>query len=359
MSEGQVQLPSYETMFRLKPNAECFMNIHSSRTLVSIFKVLLMNLSREDKLSLTTEEWLLKISRDARFTAPDESMIIINMNGTELTFRVDDRLSMSINKLGSFIGLYHYTLTCSTEEHSIIMRRLRISDCFTIPYNSTLMKAFGEKMEIIPIYSIHEYWEFHDKYLEIQPKLEDTEISSFIETHALVSLVELYALTDNKRIKDVNSVATEYISAYEKNKPKFKKVPTPTETSYELPGFGYFEKLSSNILRHFGRMNAEFLLLAETSLYYDAMSKTDGLEIFNIYKDKIQKVPNGTITGVYDQIFPMYILCDNKQVLKLRKKRKCLQIPHFTTLSDEEKYGRILLYFPIRPGQNIDMERLG
>ena len=71
------------------------------------------------------------------------------------------------------------------------------------------------------------------------------------------------------------------------------------------------------------------------------------------------KIPAGHITGVYDEIFPVYILCTNKQVLKLRRKPKCLQIPNFRSLSSQEKYGRILLFYNIRPGQNIDVERLG
>ena len=191
------------------------------------------------------------------------------------------------------------------------------------------------------------------------PSLENTEISNFSESHTLVSIVELYALTDNKRIKDMNSVSIEYVSAYQHNKPKFKKVPVSTDTSYEVPGLGHFEQLSSNILRHFGRMNAENLLLSETALYYDTMPKNEGLELYQLYKDKLHKVPNSTITGVYDQIFPTYIICSNKQVLKVRKRRKCLQIPHFTTLSSTEKYGRILLFFPVRPGQTIDVDRLG
>ena len=56
---------------------------------------------------------------------------------------------------------------------------------------------------------------------------------------------------------------------------------------------------------------------------------------------------------------PEYILCANGQVLRLRKKRKILQIPHFHSLSKEHKYARTLLYFPLAPGQVIDIERIG
>ena len=359
MSHEYVQLPSYNTMFKIKPDVEYDMNLQSSRILLEIMKTKLLQLTDEDKLSLTTEDWLMRVGRVTRFTSPDDFTLNVHINEQQIKFKLDPRLDVSIDKLGSFIGLYHYTLSCSPEEYSIILKRIRISDCFTVPYNATLLKAFGERVETIPIYSMQEYWQFAEKYMETPPTIENTEISHLSGSHALVSVVELYGLIENKRIKDINSVSTEYISAYEKNKPKFKRIQVPTDTCYELPGYGYFEKLSSNLLRHFGRMNAEHLLLVETALHFDPMPKNDALEIFQLYKDNMHKIPNGTIHGVYGEIFPMYILCNNKQVLKLRKRRKCLQIPNFHTLSKEEKYGRILLYYPIRSGQTIDVERLG
>ena len=171
--------------------------------------------------------------------------------------------------------------------------------------------------------------------------------------------MELYSLEDPNKIKDINSTTLEYISAYENNKPKFKKVAVQTETSYHYPRVGFFEKCASNIIRHNERMNATKLLLVETCLNYDVLPKKKGDEIFAAYKDNIAKIPDGHITGVCGQTFPKYILCNNTQVLSLRKRPKLISLPDFTANSKEEKYARILLYYPLRPKQTIDTDRLG
>lgn len=239
------------------------------------------------------------------------------------------------------------------------MKRLRVLDCYTRGYSATILKAFGARTEVIPLYSVNAWFDFEEKYSEVPPNLENTPLNTFLDTHILVSLPELYALSDPQKIRDINSVTVEYISAYAENKPKFKKVQLPTETTYELPGVGYFEKLSSNIHRYFGRLNGGALILCEVCLWYDVLTKKDSLELYNTYKDQIGKVPQGDVIGVYDEIFPSLILCENKQVLKLRKRRKCLQIPQFNTLSKEEKFCRTLLFYPLRPGQSIDTDRIG
>ena len=211
----------------------------------------------------------------------------------------------------------------------------------------------------MPLSSIHDWYRFEDKYAVVGPSLEDTEIEHLLSTHTLSPLIELYVLSDPNRIKDINSTTMEYISTFEDQKPKFKKVATPTDVSYSVEGVGFFEKLSSNVHRHMGRMNGENLLLVETCLYYDVLPKQDGNEIISAYKDNIHRIPNGDITSVYDEIFPKYILCNKTQVLKLRKTRKILQLPDFKANSKEEKYSRVLLFYPLRPGQNIDTDRLG
>ena len=132
------------------------------------------------------------------------------------------------------------------------------------------------------------------------------------------------------------------------------------EDCYEMPGAGFYKKLSNNILRHFDRMNAHNLLLVETNLWYDPLTEKDAIEIYNIYKDRLDRIPRSdTIKGVNGETFPTYILCGNKSVMRLRKSRKVLQIPYFNTLSTEEKYARTLLYYPLRPGQSIIVDRLG
>ena len=63
--------------------------------------------------------------------------------------------------------------------------------------------------------------------------------------------------------------------------------------------------------------------------------------------------------SVYGTIgMPKYILCDENEVLKIRKTRKVLQTPTFPKNSTEYKYSKTLLYYPIARNTEIDIERI-
>ena len=89
------------------------------------------------------------------------------------------------------------------------------------------------------------------------------------------------------------------------------------------------------------------------------ISSSDGKEIFDIYKDKPKKVPLGDVIGVSGSKFPSYILCKNGQLMKLRRQRKVLKTPYFVPETQEFKNSMVLLYFPLKPNNDINLERLG
>ena len=164
-------------------------------------------------------------------------------------------------------GLYHYCLSCSYKEHTIVLKRLFILDCFVRPYNHIILKAFQNKIEFMPLYTVNQWWTFKDKYEESLPDVHDTPVQDLLLNHRVVPLAELYALSDPRKIRDINAVQTEYVSTYMKTKCKFKKILTSTDDSYVLEGCGYFQKVFSNVLRHKGRTNGDALLLVETCLW--------------------------------------------------------------------------------------------
>ena len=359
MKEEFIPLPSYMTMFRMKPKTESIGNLISSKRILRVFKASLIKLTEEEKMFLSTEDWLETLNKKTTFDLTDESKIYIIFEEELYTFIVDQKLNDLIKNFNYFVAIYHYALSCSNKEFSIVLRRLKILDCFTYPYNATLLKAFCAKIEILPIFSIHGWWNFDRKYEEMMPDLENTELAPLLTTHYLVSLPELFSLTEATRIRDLSSAGIEYVSTHISHKPKFRRVKIRNEDTFECPGVGFFEQCASNVIRHFKRMNAEHLLLVETSLYYDVLQKKDAKDIFDLYTEKLNQIPNGDITGVYGKPLPTYILCSNKQVLKLRRKMKILQIPQFHTLSKENKFSRISLFYPLKPGTCIDMDRLG
>ena len=102
----------------------------------------------------------------------------------------------------------------------------------------------------------------------------------------------------------------------------------------------HFQELSNNVLRHFSRLNGQNILLCESCLWYDVLESKKGEEIYNAFEGNLTKIPEGPVLSVYGESLPTYIICKNKQVLKLRRSRRIMQIPCFTTLSREDKYSK-------------------
>ena len=73
IEERYLPLPSYETMFIQTPSNEASLNLLSSEIFIARCKRLLLNLSHEQKMSLTTEEWLEHLSSSAKFDIIDDA----------------------------------------------------------------------------------------------------------------------------------------------------------------------------------------------------------------------------------------------------------------------------------------------
>ena len=89
------------------------------------------------------------------------------------------------------------------------------------------------------------------------------------------------------------------------------------------------------------------------------MVQKNANDILELYKNKLEKIPNGSIRGICVNYLPLYIISNNNQVSKLRKRLKVLQVPEFGPLTKEEKYKKVLLFYPLRKGEVIDSDRLG
>ena len=147
------------------------------------------------------------------------------------------------------------------------MKRLHILDCFVKPYNHTILKAFQNKTEFMPLYTVNSWWSFQEKHEEQMPTLLDTPCQDLLINHKAVSLAEFYALADGTKIRDIRGSVIEYVSTYMTSKPKFKKISVETTESYELPGIGHFQMVSNNVQRHKGRLNGDKVLLVESCLW--------------------------------------------------------------------------------------------
>ena len=192
------------------------------------------------------------------------------------------------------------------------------------------------------------------------PNIQSNEINTMLSNHRIVNILELISISDCSKIKDIQSSSIEFISTYMQVKNKFKKAVITDEETYSTETKEIYNQLSSCTLRHESRRNGLELILAETALFYEPLNKKESKELIELYGDQINKIPLSEVESIYgEQKMPKFILSGKDQALRIRLKKKVLEIPHFTQGSDEFKYSRILLYFPRLPNTSIDTNRLG
>ena len=107
INERFIPLPSYETMFKTTPKIEARLNLSSSNIFLEACKNLLLSLSEEEKMYLTTEEWLQNLSSNTKFNLVDEEKISVEYDGKCISFILEDRLNSLFTKYGCFVGIVH------------------------------------------------------------------------------------------------------------------------------------------------------------------------------------------------------------------------------------------------------------
>ena len=353
-------MPSFESLLTRRPPLNARENIMKGEEFLDVEKQYILNLSIEEKENLTALEWFNRLENCCKFELIyNETFLEVQINEKNIIFKMEEELSKYIEKYGYLIGLHHYCLRCNDIENNVVLRRTMILDCFTVPYNDILLKAFNGYSKIVPIYGINDWWQFQDQFMPKYPNFNNPDLIKLLESHKLVHLTEFLSLSDPNKMKDIFSAPIEFVSTYMARKTIFRKIDVRNEESYNYPGRGHFEVLSSNTMRHFNRLNGKELLLAESVLWYDALSKKESLEIMQLYKEKIEKIPVGDIIGIYNKALPIYLLSENNKVMKLRKNRKVLKIPQFLAGTPEYKFAKIMLYYPLAPKTEIDKDRLG
>ena len=356
----EINLPSLNYYRTKKPKQDQLSNLDASEKFIFLLQNILHATSKEDISSSSSIQWLNKIESQFVINA-DEEILNIQFDNENIFFERDDRMNDLIQQYQEFKGIYHYALTCSRIENTVILKRKVLLEVYTIPYNPQLMKIFNQRLEITPVYSYNQWDIFQQQVEETSPNLENTAISHFLANHRLISTVEMISLCDTAKIKDLQSTAIEFIATYINLRAKFKKTAVRDEETFKTNNDpDLYTRLSSNVLRHNSRIIGKELLLVETALFYEVLSKKDSTEVYHLYIDKLDKIPNSEISSIYgENKMPKYVLCDKERVLRIRSKMKVLEIPRFPFESVEYKYGMVLLYFPLTPGSTIDLERLG
>ena len=364
--ETEIPLPSLFSLFSRRPTDFAFNNLFQSRLLNSFLRNMINELSNDSKCKMTTIDWLDDIKNNSHIRNimhGNKGIISISLSELDIEFIMDDTLNKMISEYDdTLIAIYHYSISCRSRDYEIILKRLSLIECFTTPYNLDLFRATNEKVEVTPIHSFAQWNLLHQNLTESKIDIENSPLSHLLDTHTLMSVPELIAIADPKKIREIVSNKCEYVNTQMKKKLTFKKTNQHSKDTFnnsENKEEAYV-KLSSNVIRHANRLNGEELLLAETCMWYDALSRKDAAEVHRTFEKNLENIPISDIESIYGEFYmPTYILCKYEQVLKIRSTKKVLHIIKYAKDSDEHKYSEISLYYPLLPGTDVDLNRLG
>ena len=350
-------LPSLETSFKFLPHGDSSLNIRGSKTLLNLIKEDLVNLSQDEKKSLSVIDWLEVVLSNTEFELTNER-VSIKIKSELINFKLDERLKSLMDKFGETLGLYQYCVTCATDrwnENKVVMQKSDIIESFVHSYNPTLLRALRTRVkanQLCGIIDVENISRNEDEHLE------EAQVS-LLESHSLVSTLQLFSFMDSNKIKEMNSSPIEFVNCKSDQPVHFRRIHEKNDNCFELEGEGkFFELLGSNIIRHKLRMNCRDLILAELAIMYDYIGKSQSAELYDVYKNNLSKIPKSTTASILDDqiVLPTLILCENQQVMKLRKNPKVLSFPNFCEESDDFKLCKVMLFYPTMPGAVIAKE---
>ena len=341
------ELPSLET--NIKQACSNF-NLEASKELVKIMEDKLRTLSIQDKKTLSTSQWLENVWQQVVGEIShnfEYFTISFHDEDNEIVFEIDEDLTESLEKyeVSPLTAIYHYAISRSVElQGEAVIKRLWIADSFTQTYNPFFLKANSPSV----VKLCNSTKEFESLLFgERRYESEDEVDPKLFFTHKFVSLAEAVSLTDKTKKKFKSSTQVEFVNAKPNRKYTVKKVSEPSEDNCKLEDSDeLFEIVHSNISRHFMRRNGDLLVLAETVSWYDYVGSEKSKELSKTY-DSLE-IPGSDVECLSGNgTLPAFIVCNNGDVLKKRKKKKLLTFPRLKS-SFEEMYSKCLLFLPIK-----------
>ena len=358
------EVPSLVTLLKMCPDSN--ENLKTAKRMKLFFLEELRNLSVEHKQGLSSFDWLESIwDRDnvSGDISEDLKYLRMRMDDEEYEFVLDERLSSLLEEFDPFLAVYHYSIACCDheEQFNVALKRLRLLDCFTVPYNNIYLKAANSSVFVMPVRG-SEAWERMISSSKESEDPEDTEVdmaSSVIWTHRKISLAEAISLFDTRKKRIVTSTSTEFVNARQQRRVVFKKLNEANNESFKIDKTNdHFELVKTNISRHFHRVNGKSLLLAEFCSWYDFVGCQKSEELSKIYQEAGCDVPSSTVECVSSpsdetHYLPEYLLLTNGDVMKKRPRQKVLTYPRFPKCSYEHSYSNLLLFYPLGSEEDL------
>ena len=320
-----VELPSLETIVT---ESSTQLNVTNSNKLIKLWKEHLLNLSAFERQNLSTFDWLEELTGGMTGEI-DEARTHMKLvfNEKDYLFDVDDRLVKLLNDYAEspMTSVFHYVLSCSagSYEGGIILRKLKILDCFTKPFNPLLLKAAESGIRV----HIGNNLNLAGKLMSRLQKNVSQETlipdQNIIFTHSEISFAEAISMFDKTKSRTLNSSAVSYVNAKSKRHVCFKKAKEDNINNFRLNHSNDMFTMMHNIIsRHFSRLNGRSLILAETVSWYLFVGVEKSKEVFDIFKDSLPTIPTSDVECVFGlaENLPDFLICQNGDVLKKSSK---------------------------------------
>ena len=339
-----IPLPSLECKFKKFP--ESAENIPSCKRFLKVMKNLFDALTVEDIKSKATIEWLQDIwelVESSELVEPN--LWRINLDTQDFYFKIDGELSEFLAKYEDepIAALYQYSVGVGEldQNDEIIMKRLNLLDCFTNSSVPFFLKAANSsiKIDVMTESSTNSKWSINspDYY-----SCREAGLNGHIKIH----LSEAFSQIESYKLNTRSSDTSEFVYTGSSPSVLLKKVKQLNENCFQADGDGSFYEIKQTaVTRYCQRVNGRSLLLSEVVCHYDFCGKEDSATKYEVFKDKLEKIPTSDILAVVgDEKLPELILCENKDVLQIRRNSKILKYQTHDVDTFDHKFGQVLLF---------------
>ena len=337
-------LPSLECKYKQFPESP--ENISSSRRFLRCMKGVMDSLPLATLKSMATIEWLQEIRDQMELSELVEPTLWrLTYESEDFFFKVDSQLEELLEKYEDepIVALYQYCIGLGEIDQvdEIILKRLNLLDCYTNCYNPFYLKAANSSVQVEVLTGSGG---FQNMTLDKPDYLSCYEAG--LNAHVKIHLAEAHSLIDSKKLRTRSSNVSEFVFTGSSSSVLLKKVPQNNENCLQAEGDGsFYEVQQTSVTRYCQRLNGMEMLLSEVVCHYDYAGKEQSAAKYEVFQDKLEKIPNSEVPGIVGDVkLPELILCQNKDVLEIRRKPKVMIYQTHDEDTYEHKFGQVLLF---------------
>ena len=351
-------LPSLECKYKQFPESP--ENISSSRRFLRRLKRVLDSLPLGILKSKATIEWLQDIRDQIEVSEHVEpNLWRISYQSEDFFFKVDRQLEELLEKYEDepIAALYQYCIGLGEIDQTdeIVMKRLNILDSYTKSYHPFYLKAANSSVEVEVLTGSGglQNWT-----LDKPDHLSCYEAG--LNAHVKIHLAEAHSLIDSKKLRTRSSNVSEFVYTGSSSSVLLKKVAQNNEKCLQAEGDGsFYEVQQTAVTRYCQRVNGKDMLLSEVVCHYDYAGKEQSAAKYDLFHTNMEKIPNSEVPGIVGDVkLPELLLCENKDVLQIRRKPKVMIYQTHDETSFDHKFGQVLLFSVVNKFEDLTPERV-